>query len=216
MGGGKRPHRLHQESESTKVPMHRTMANSIRFLGEFLSRPLATGGVVPSSFFLAKTIVAGLDLRKAEAVLEYGPGTGIFTEYILRGIGPTAQFLAIEINPHLAEIFEARYPGVVLVQDSVANVKAICDRAGITAVDCIISGLPWASFSLSTQKELLDAMMQVLKPGGRLVTFAYLHGLLLPAGKRFAGLLPQYFRSVSKSRVVWLNVPPAFVYRCER
>ena len=34
--------------------------------------------------------------------------------------------------------------------------------------------------------------------------------------KRFAGLLPNYFTTVSKSPVVWKNVPPAFVYRCRR
>jgi phosphatidylethanolamine/phosphatidyl-N-methylethanolamine N-methyltransferase len=62
----------------------------------------------------------------------------------------------------------------------------------------------------------LDEMMKALKPGGRFVTFAYLHGLLLPSAQRFADLLPQYFSSVTKSDIVWLNLPPAFVYRCVR
>jgi len=181
-----------------------------------MSKPGTTGAVAPSSAFLAQMMVAALDLGNAEAVLEYGPGTGVFTEYILREMKPASKFAAIEVNPQFAEIFKARFPGARLVEDSVANVRAICDEAGMPAVDCIVSGLPWASFSESMQLQFLDEMMKVLKPGGHFVTFAYVHGLALPPAKRFAGLLPNYFTSVSKSPVVWMNVPPAFVYRCRR
>jgi phospholipid N-methyltransferase len=188
----------------------------VNFLREFISKPATTGAIAPSSSFLARMIVADAGLPEAEAVIEYGPGTGVFTKQILRQIRPGAQFAAIELNPRFGLTFKRRYPRVRLFQDSVANVRAICDAAEITAVDCIISGLPWAAFSRSTQVKFLDEMMRVLKPGGRFVTFSYVHARMLPPARRFANLLPNYFRSVSKSPVVWLNVPPAFVYRCRR
>ena len=175
-----------------------------------------TGAVAPSSVFLAQTMVKDLALDKAEAVLEYGPGTGVFTEFILGGLNPAAKFAAIELNPQFSEMFKARYPTVPLFQDTVANVRSICDRAGVESVDCIVSGLPWATFSQSMQVKCLDEMMRVLKPGGQFVTFAYVHGLALARARRFAGLLPSYFKNVSKSPVVWRNLPPAFVYRCRR
>ena len=190
--------------------------NSTRFLREFISKPSVTGALAPSSSFLAKTVVEGLRLETAAAVLEYGPGTGVFTGYIARELRPGAKFVAIEVNPKLAALFKAQYPKTNLVEDSVANVRTICDRMGILSVDCIVSSLPWAVFPESTQMELLDATMTVLKPSGKFVTFAYLHGLTLSPGKRFAELLPKYFRSVSKSSVVWMNIPPAFVYRCTK
>jgi phospholipid N-methyltransferase len=59
-------------------------------------------------------------------------------------------------------------------------------------------------------------MMTVLKPKGQFVTFAYLHGLPLPAGRQFAARLPEYFTEIRKSHPVWRNVPPALVYRCRR
>jgi phospholipid N-methyltransferase len=74
--------------------------------------------------------------------------------------------------------------------------------------------LPWATFPESLQVECLDAMMRVLKPGGRFATFSYVHSLALTNSRRFAKRLPKYFKTVSKSPVVWLNLPPAFVYRC--
>jgi len=188
----------------------------VRFLKQFISQPAATGAIAPSSAFLARAMVQDLGLETAENVLEYGPGTGVFTSFILSRLQPGARFAAIELNPQFAELFKAQYPNVRLFQDTVVNVRSICDRAEMQAVDCIVSGLPWATFPASVQVACLDEMMRVLKPGGRFVTFAYVHGLALPPAKRFAGLLPVYFKSVSRSPVVWLNVPPAFVYRCRR
>lgn len=188
----------------------------MRFLREFISQPITTGAIAPSSSFLARTMIEGLALPTAEAVLEYGPGTGVFTEHILRELNPECKFAAIELNPQFAEVFRARHPRAALFQESVENVRAICDRSGIEFADCIISGLPWAVFSHSMQIKFLDEMMRVLKPGGRFVTFGYVHALVLPPAKRFASLLDRYFTDISKSPTVWLNVPPAFVYRCRR
>lgn len=189
----------------------------MEYLRQFLSKPAVIGSIVPSSRFLAQTIVQDVDLHQAETVLEYGPGTGIFTEFILRELRPGARFAAIELNPRFAEIFKERYPLVKLYEDSVANVQGICRSAGIQSVDCIVSGVPWAVFSSPMQVQCLNEMMRVLKPGGRFVTFTYVHSQALLAGaRRFANLLPNYFGTVSKSPVVWRNIPPAFIYRCRR
>jgi phosphatidylethanolamine/phosphatidyl-N-methylethanolamine N-methyltransferase len=186
------------------------------FLREYISQPMMTGAIAPSSPYLAEMMVQGLGLDKADAALEYGPGTGIFTDFILRDLKRGAKFAAIELNPRFVEAFKARYPNVPVYEDTVANVRTICDYAGIRTVDCIVCGLPWAVFPEEVQVRCLEEMMNVLKPGGRFVTFAYVHGLALSAARRFSNLLPKYFTTVSKSPVVWLNVPPAFVYRCRR
>ncbi|MGA2261597.1 MAG: rRNA adenine N-6-methyltransferase family protein [Acidobacteriota bacterium] len=190
--------------------------NVSKFLGEFLLHPTTTGAIAPSSTFLARTMVGWIDLPSARTVLEYGPGTGVFTGHILGRIPAGSKFVAIELNSRLAELFKRRHPGVTLVEDSVANVEAICQRLGLTSVDCIVCGLPWASFPEALQTRILDQMMSVMSAHGQFATFAYLQGLLLPAGRRFAELLPRYFGHVSKSKTVWLNLPPAFVYQCRR
>ena len=161
-------------------------------------------------------MVDGLDLKNARAVLEYGPGTGSITDHIRKAIAPHAKLAAIEINPRMATLFKQRHPDVPLYEDTVANARVICDYAEMESVDCIVSGLPWSTFSQPLQLKILDEMMRVLRPGGRFVTFAYIHGLALPPAKRFSNLLQKYFGSVSKSGVIWRNVPPALVYRCRR
>ena len=186
------------------------------FLKQFVSQPNSVGAIAPSSTLLCQEIVNAIDWSTAQAVVEYGPGTGVVTQQILKSKRDETNFCAIELNTHFAEILKQRFTSVSIHVDSVANVKDVCEHEGIEQVDAVISGLPWASFKDEDQNEYLDAMMSVLKPGGHFVTFAYLQGLLLPAGKRFRHKLDHYFTDIGKSRIIWRNLPPAFVYRCRR
>jgi phospholipid N-methyltransferase len=192
------------------------MVAPVKFFWEFIKHPAAVGAVAPSSNCLAHEMVRCLDLAGARAVVEYGPGTGTFTDCLLPKLSEGTSFFAIEQSSAMAQIFRRRFPGVNLYVDTVANVAELCERENVREVDCILSGLPWASFSDEQQCDILEAMMTVLKPGGQFATFAYLQGLLLPAGQRFKKKLREYFAEVSKSKTVWLNFPPAFVYQCRR
>lgn len=185
-------------------------------LAQFIEKPTVIGAVTPSSVELATLMVNQVDLGIARAVVEYGPGTGVVTDVLLPRLAPGAKFMAIELNPTMAAAFRSRHPGVNLRHDSVEHIRRLCDEEGIEQLDCIISGLPWASFSSDLQDRLLEATLTVLKPGGHLVTFAYHVGTWLPAGRRFARKLPRFFSKVEKSRSVWRNLPPAFVVRCTK
>lgn len=187
-----------------------------KFLYEYGLRPGMVGAVAPSSRALAREMVAKLNLESAQAVVEYGAGTGVFTRAILPRLAPECKFVMIELNRKFAALLEERFPGRRLHFDDVRNVRAICDREGIGEVDCIISGLPWASFPVKLQTECLDAMMTVLRPGGQFVTFAYEGLALLPRAQNFRKKLAHYFSEVKESRTVLANLPPAFVYRCRR
>ena len=192
------------------------MARGFGFLKTFVANPRAIGAVWPSSASLADAMVAGIDWPGVDAVLEYGPGTGAFTAQILAAMRPGARLLAIEQNAELAEVMRSKFPQVTVVEDSAEQVRAICDQHDITEVQAIVCALPWAAFPETLQTRLLEAMMTVLSPAGEFATFAYLQGLLVPAGRRFRRKLPQFFSSVEESPTVFRNFPPAFVYRCRR
>lgn len=187
-----------------------------RFLGQFFRAPTTVGAVSPSSYALTRRMLEWIDWTEVEAVAEYGPGTGVFTQAVAEHIRTDATFFAIEINPEFIALLQSRLPDVRIYHDSVGNVRQLCQREGIDRLDAIICGLPWASFSNDRQSEFLDATVEVLRPGGQFATFAYLQGLLLPAGQRFRRKLGEYFQVVERSRTVWANIPPAFVYRCRR
>lgn len=187
-----------------------------KFLVEFVRRPGVVGAVAPSSPVLARRMVEWIDWQNVHTVVEYGPGTGPFTGRILEEMLPETRFFALEINPRFVAALAERYPKASVYQESVGNVQAVCQKEGVRQIDAVICGLPWAAFADEDQTAYLDALMTVLRPGGQFVTFAYLQGLLLPAGQRFRRKLHRYFSSVERSKTAWQNVPPAFVYRCRR
>ena len=184
---------------------------AVRFLKEFVSKPQEIGAIVPSSPALAREVVRSIDWDRVGVAVEYGPGLGAITREILTRIDGK-DFFAIELNEAYADRFRRSFPGVPLYRGSVANVKSIAAEHGVEAIDCVISGLPWAIFSDSVQDELLDAMFQVLREGGQFATFAYMHGLALPAGRKFREKLARRFSRLERSPVVWRNTPPAVVY----
>jgi phospholipid N-methyltransferase len=190
--------------------------HGIRFIKQFVFYPTKTGAIAPSSKSLADLITDAADLSNASTVIEFGPGTGIFTEKILQKISKETKFFALEINPDFVKATTNRCPKVNIYHDSATNAKKYLYNLDLKECDSIICGLPWASFSESLQNELLDTIVDILKPGGRFLTFAYLQGLLLPAGIRFKKTLSTRFKNLTKTKTVWLNFPPAFVYCAEK
>jgi phosphatidylethanolamine/phosphatidyl-N-methylethanolamine N-methyltransferase len=185
------------------------------FLREFVRDPVQLGAVAPSGADLARLMAESADLRPEHVVVELGAGTGPMTEAILRA-RPDGPFVALEPNPILADALRVRFPGVRIEQRYAQELPAILADMGQTHADRVVSSLPWAIWSEQLQADVFAAILEVLKPEGRMVTFAYVHALRLPAAKRLRAALEARFSEVSTTRVAWLNVPPALVYVCDR
>ena len=69
---------------------------------------------------------------------------------------------------------------------------------------------------MEVQEGSMTAVAESLRPGGTFATFAYVHAVYLPKARRFRRRLESLFTTVEISPVVWLNLPPAFVYRCTK
>lgn len=186
------------------------------FLKRFLANPGIVGALLPSSPALCREITSHINIESAEAVVELGPGTGVITDEILARLNPQAKFVAIELDNKMYDNLHQNRPDLNIVNDSAVNLPEIMEQAKIKHLNTIISGLPWAAFPEKLQLGILNAVVDSLCDGGYFTTFAYLQGLLLPAGQRFKKLLKKSFREVNISRVIWKNVPPAIVYRCKK
>jgi len=184
---------------------------AMSILTEFLRHPLLTGAVAASSPALARQMTGGIGLEQARTVVELGPGTGVFTDAIRRRVTPGTRIVAIEINGHLAERLADRYRGrlVEVVHGSAADLASLVHGP----VDAVVSGLPWTVMAEPARRRILDAVAEALVPAGVFTTFAYAHAAWTPPGRRFAGELRQRFGSTGTSRLVWRNLPPAFVHR---
>ena len=184
---------------------------------EFLRTPREIGTISPSSKSLVAAMVDWVDWNRVEVAVEYGPGKGAITKEIVQRVrrGRTT-FFAIELNASFATSFRKAFPDVSLHEDSVGNIAAICAEHGVTKIDCVISGLPWATFSDEQQELYLHEMLKKMPRGAQFVSFAYLVGLPLTSGRRFRRRLDDVFTSVETSEIVWKNFPPAVVYRCRK
>lgn len=187
-------------------------AEIIGFLKEYIVSPKHVGALCPSSKLLAELITETARVREAATVVEFGPGTGSFTEQIIKRLQPDARFFAMEINEGFAQTVRKRFPGIQVHHDSAVNTRKYLRQIGVEHCDCIVSGLPFTNFQDELQDELLDTAIDVLRPGGLFVTFAYVMSPCMPNGRRLSRKLRSRFSRLEKTHVIWRNVLPAFAY----
>lgn len=200
----------------TEPPPPPRLGEWAHFLAQFVRHPIRTGAVAPSSRFLAARMIDDMRLGEARTVVELGPGTGSFTRAIESALGGEALFLAVELNPTLAQSLSRRFSRTVVIHDSAERLVELLAGLDRTHADAILCGLPWASFHPALQERLMAAISASLVPGGRFATFQYIHASWFPTARRFRKLLERHFSDVRTTRVVWRNIPPAFVFRCTK
>lgn len=207
------------EGKPTDAPAEEpdsTAAQHGRFLREFIRKPGSTGAIVPSSAELARLMVEEASLEGASVIVEFGPGTGPITRALIETKPKNAKLIAIERNEEFVAMLRDRHPELDVAHDCVQKLQNILAARGETVADRIVSGLPWAAFDETLQREIMKAAHGSLAEDGVFVTFAYIQGFALPPAWRFRKLLREMFSEVRQSDVVWRNVPPAFVYTCRK
>ncbi|MBK8441135.1 MAG: methyltransferase domain-containing protein [Rhodobacter sp.] len=176
------------------------------FRRRLLQNPRQVSAIAPSSRTLARAMTLGLGPQTGR-VIEFGPGTGRFTEAILdRGVPPENVTL-FELDAEFVAHLRKKFPGVTVHQAGAETAAALVDP-GVTAV---ISGLPLLSMPDGLRQAIVGAAFAVLAPRGRYVQFTYGPRPPLPAETISAlGL------TVNKGHKIWANLPPARVYRFRR
>lgn len=179
------------------------------FLKQYLKNPRTVGAVAPSSQKLADKMVEDIDFANAACIVEYGPGTGVFTETILRRKKAETIFLAVEFNQAFYELLQEKCKGeqnFILVNGSAEHLSQYLAEYHIEKVDCIVSGLPFASLPGDVSNRILTLTKQTLKDHGAFITFQY---TLLKMK-----LFQEYFSRIETKRVLF-NLPPAHVLTCK-
>ncbi len=144
---------------------------------------------------------------KSGPVVEFGPGTGRFTEAILaRGVRPEDLTL-FELDDEFVAYLRQKFPGVTVHQ------RPAQDAAQLVApgISTVISGLPLLSMPPDVRESIVTAAFALLAPGGRYVQFTYGNRPPLPRAD-----IEKLGLSVNKGHKIWANLPPARVYRFRR
>jgi phosphatidylethanolamine/phosphatidyl-N-methylethanolamine N-methyltransferase len=184
-----------------------------KFWRQYLSNPKEIGFPVTCSKETASRMADAAEITEANAVVEFGPGTGVVTREILKRIPEDCKFFAIEINADLAAETRKRTGATVYV-DSCANVMQYMQEHQMSTCDAIICTIPWALLGEEETEKILDEVEKALAPGSRFVTVGLSMGKNTAGGKRLREQLQQRFSKVKSSKKIWANFPPAFYYRC--
>lgn len=183
--------------------------NGLSFIKEYITKPRTVGAIWPSSKYLAAGMVRDIDFDTACCIVEYGPGTGVFTDKIIKARKPDTLVLLLEKNTEFCRLLQEKYKdetNLFILNDSAENIGEYLSQHGILQADYVISGLPFASLPQEVSQRILEQTQKHLKQEGRFITFQY---TLLK--KDFIG---QFFGDISIKRVL-RNIPPAYVLSCK-
>jgi phosphatidylethanolamine/phosphatidyl-N-methylethanolamine N-methyltransferase len=186
------------------------------FLAAVARNPTKVGAIAPTSATMAELLTRIVPQSGAPVVVELGPGTGAVTGVIDDRLPPDARHIAVELDAEMADFLERTHPGLEVIQGDAVKIGALLAEHGVEHADAVVSGLPWSLFDDVTQTAILSQIAEVVGPDGAFTTFAYRHGLLLSAARRFRRALHETFEEVMVTTTIWRNVPPAFGYVCRR
>jgi len=183
--------------------------DKLSFFLHWLSDPLQTGAVAPSSPALAAAMTAEIAPEIAP-VIELGPGSGALTRALLdRGI-PPQQLALIEQSPRFAYALRERFPDIrVLCADAVA--LDLIDVFPGERAGAVVSGLPLRLMPAYKVSAILASAFTRLRPGGAFYQFTY--GWRSPVPRAILDRMGLTATLIGRTLV---NIPPAAVYRIAR
>ena len=178
------------------------------FLRSFVRDWRTIGSVTPSSRYLVEAMLDHIDFGRVRRVVEYGPGTGVFTGAVLQRLHPDGELLALDTEDHFIADLRAKFPDprLIAVRGSAAAIERHLEALGWAGAEVIISGIPYTAMPAELREGILSASATTLAPGGRFVAYQY--------SPYIRPLLGKLYRRV-ETHWVARNVPPAFFFVCE-
>lgn len=177
------------------------------FLRSFLRDWRTIGSVTPSSRFLVDAMLDRIDFPTTRCLVEYGPGTGVFTAELLRRMTPDSQLLALDTEAHFIDALRRRLPDprLIAVRGSAAAIERHVVALGWTGADAIVSGIPYTAMPAPLRATILRASAAALAPDGVFLAYQYSPYIRPLLGRLFAHV---------ETHWVPLNLPPAFYFLC--
>lgn len=186
-----------------------SLSDALLFMREWFRNPRSVAAIFPSGKALASLVTREIS-PETGPVVELGPGTGAFTQALLkRGVRPQDLTL-VEYSSDFARLLQTRFPHVrVLWMDAAGLDRTkLVDRAPVGAVVC---GLGFLNMPQGKIAAILKAAFDCLRPDGSFFLFTY--------GARCS--VPDATLAELNLQAIWVgrtfqNIPPASVYRIER
>ncbi|HEX3150165.1 MAG TPA: NAD-binding protein [Gemmataceae bacterium] len=176
-------------------------------LRKFIAHGTSIASFSPSSKFLARSMIRGIDWVRAKCVVELGAGTGPITRELVKAAQPGTKLVIVERDPDFCRLLREKFPGHDIVEGDACKLDEILAARGIANADHVISGLPLPSFPQELRDSIIRMSAKVLGATGEFRQITNMPWVYL-------NLYRNYFRDVS-FKLVPLNLPPGGVYFCK-
>jgi phospholipid N-methyltransferase len=179
--------------------------SKIDFLKTFIKdRDVAS--VTPTSQHCVKKVCSNIDFSKDFTLVEYGPGDGVFSKYLLERMTTGSRLILIEANEdfvsHLKD--SIRDPRVDVHNILAGDVESVLMPEQIGNVDYVLSGIPFSFLKKERKRMVLQATKNILKEGGLFLAYQTSGHLKKPVMEVFGNL---------ETEREMLNLPPYLIYR---
>lgn len=178
---------------------------TLAYIKNFI-RDRDVAAITPSSKFLVKRVCKWIDFDTPCRIVEYGPGTGVFSKYLLEHMHEDAELIMIEGNESFVEAlrdFSADDPRAVVVHDRAENVRRILDQHDVEKADYVLSGIPFSFLDDDVKHELISRTREVLTDDGKFLVYQNYNHMEKPLRRHFDTVTREY---------ELLNLPPMFAY----
>ncbi len=179
--------------------------SKIDFLKTFI-KDKDVASVTPTSQHCVKKVCTNIDFSKDIVLVEYGPGDGVFSRYLLDKMTPGSKLILVELNEdfytHLRETIVD--PRVEIFNIRAGDVQTVLEPSLIGNVDYVLSGIPFSFLNKERKKVVLEATKSILKEGGLFLAYQTSGHLKKPVMEVFGNFETDF---------IPLNLPPYFVYK---
>ena len=172
------------------------------FAKNFVKNPLRNASIIPSSVSAGRAMVKNINFSNIHSVVELGPGTGVFTNELVKRCLPGTKIILIELEKSYIENLRKLFGDKVTVENTNAHLlDEVLKKHGVSKLDLMISGLPFFEEVISEQ--FIDTIKHRIDTGTAFRFFTYVP----PVAKRVYKKL-----SIKKIAFVLKNIPPLWIY----
>lgn len=163
---------------------------------------------MPSSKMLASEMARHVDPESDGLIVELGGGTGVITRALLNAGVTNDRLVIIENDKTFYKLLKKRFPELRVIHGDARHLVDALKPCDGQAIESVVSSLPLKAFPGESRKRIMDQAFQLMGPQGAFIQYTY--WFKSPAN---SALLNGLNLSREAAGHVWLNVPPATIWR---
>jgi phospholipid N-methyltransferase len=178
--------------------------STLTYLKNFI-RDKNVASITPTSPFGVRKVCEKIDFKRRNVIVEFGPGSGVFSKYILRKMTRDSKLILIELNKNFVTILNNRMRDqrTCIYNDNAENVLNLLKSEGEPGADYIISGIPFSFIPVTTKNKILNNTYAALKNRGKFLVYQHSNHLKEHLKRHFDLVRIEY-----EIR----NIPPLCIY----